>query len=111
MNKIINDLVCPKCRIHAEMVVKPGKYSFLLYTCPRCLSNVVYYKNKLSVISDRLVTKLIRQRKIRTCGTIDVKKELSGRKNDRKAITEEDIKNLKILLETEPDIDKIISKI
>jgi endogenous inhibitor of DNA gyrase (YacG/DUF329 family) len=99
-------LECPKCRLPARAVIESPYYRFIVYTCPKCYSNVVYYKNKIDVIPDRLFKKLLKKRKLAFCG--DVVFNSSTKKNLGQEITQDDILNLKILLETEMDSARVI---
>ena len=114
MNKIFT-LKCPKCRLRAKAILNEPFHNFIVYTCPKCQSNVVYFKNKVDIIPDRLLKKLISKRKLTFCGDINFSctENQSDKKptTNKKPITEEDIIDLKILLETEDDIGRLISKL
>ena len=101
---------CPNCSLPAEAVLEQSFHKFILYKCPRCKSNVVCYSNKISVISDNLVKKLLKQGKLKFCGSIcfdtPPKKKPSTSRDG--VISESDIMDLRILLETESDSFKII---
>ena len=104
MNKTVIKLKCPKCDFGVKAELK-GKFNkFVLYFCPKCNSNVVFYNNKVDIISDAMVLEL--QKKLKTCGAT-----YFSRNKSKKAITEDDIINLRILLETEMDFDKILAKL
>jgi len=110
MEKVIN-LKCPQCRLTARAVLSEP-HKFIIYTCPKCLSNVVCYKNKIDTIPDRLFKKLLKKRKLTFCG--DVSFAPPPKRQDRQVrgpITPEDVIDLKILLETEKDSARIISKL
>lgn len=51
---------CPKCGLSMSTATTTHeKYKeFFLYRCPKCDSNVVFYKNKADIISDKLVKEL-----------------------------------------------------
>ena len=106
MAKSTLNLCCPKCGQSVEAELKKNKLKFILYLCPQCRSNVVYYKRKIDVISDGLVKTLRAHNKLTQCGNTRYKKT---REPDR--ITEESILDLKILLATEQDSRKIIAQL
>ena len=106
--------MCPKCGLPAEAHLERKKYKFIIYTCPKCRSNVACYNNKLDIISDKLLGELIHTRKLRCCGDVLFGKRepvpLGGIKGPAE-ITQDQIADLKILLATENNFDKIISKL
>ena len=115
MNKSSISLRCPKCHLSATAVLSDEYRRFIIYTCPRCKSNVTFYNNKIDVISNKLLSKLLKKGKLKFCGNVQFDKK-SGKDTDTahhlelgRKITKDDILDLKILLETEPDLDKIIS--
>ena len=96
----------------AEAVLDEMYHKFIIYTCPKCQSNVVYYKRKVDIIPDRLFKKLIKKRKLIFCGNVSFSSsEGQPNRQVRGPITKEDVINLKILLETEKDSAGIISKL
>lgn len=97
---------CPRCSLSAEAVLEQDYYKFIIYKCPRCGSNVVMYEDKIQVISNRLIKKLIKAGKLRFCGNISFKMP-----PHKPPITDDDILNLKILLETESDSATIINNL
>ena len=98
---------CPRCGFNARAKLTFDKAAFFLYRCPSCNSNVVMYDNKVDILSDGLVNLLMGQKKMRFCGTVEQHKELGH----GSAITADDLINLKILLNTETDVNKIIAKL
>lgn len=106
MHKVIIDLECPKCRYSAKTSVEESYDGFLLFVCPKCNSNVVYYDNKMDIISDQLVHKLVRTRRLKTCGII-MGTPVVKRKLDQ-PVSSDDILNLKIALETSKDVSDFI---
>ena len=109
MPKISVRINCPECNLPIQASVVQEDYKdFLLYSCPRCQKNVVYYNNKVKIISDRILKKLISQKKLKYCGNLGVAPMEQGR---GKGLTKESVTDLKILLETSKDINEFISKI
>ena len=111
MNKVL-DLRCPRCNLLAKAVLDGSSHRFIVYTCPKCRSNVVYFKNRIDIIPDHLFRKLLRRRKLIFCG--DVSFTPATGKPDQHVkgpITQEDITDLKILLETEKDSSGFISRL
>jgi hypothetical protein len=107
VKKCLN-LNCPKCSFQVKAELKVPFKKFILYICPECKNNVVYYNNKVDIISNRLVKSLIKRKILQICG--DAVYTASDIKESDK-ISKDDIINLKILLETEQDFDKIIAKL
>jgi len=107
------ELACPECHLPANAVLNVKFNKFIIYTCPRCRSNVVFYKNKVETISDKLVEKLLHQGQLRFCGKVLFNnfQAAEAQSSREKPITADDITNLKILLETEWDTAKIISRL
>ena len=106
------DLRCPNCRLSANATLDGTHHRFIVYTCPKCRSNVVYFKNKIDIIPDRLFRKLLRKRKLVFCGDVSFFPAV-GKPDQpvRGPITHQDIVDLKILLETEKDSFRFISKL
>jgi peptide subunit release factor 1 (eRF1) len=122
MDKTKVSLMCPKCGLSAEAHLGKEKYKFIIYTCPKCGSNVACYNNRVDVISDKLLGELIHSRKLRCCGNVMFAKKTSDEKEkallstdggltSNTEITPDKIANLRILLATENDFDKILSKL
>jgi hypothetical protein len=84
---------------------------FLILVCPRCYRNVAYYNNKVDIISNRLIKKLIAKKRLRCCGSIDIPSQILPEHGFGKGLTVESLIDLKILLETSKDVDEFISKI
>jgi hypothetical protein len=110
MKKVIFIFRCPKCR-HPTRAEFRSKYKFLIYKCPNCMSNVVFYDNRLDIISDQMIERLKSKRKLRKYA--NVFSSLPAKKPELKKteITPDKINNLKILLETETNFDRIISQL
>ena len=80
---------------------------------------MVFFNNKIGVISDRMVHKLLKKKKLRICGNAlfhigasETKKiKHPPLRGDSEVITEDKITDLKILLETERDIDNLLTKL
>lgn len=118
-------LKCPRCSLSAEAAVTEKMTSFIIYTCPKCHANVVYYENKIDVISDSLLKKLIRNGKLQSCGrvafkgrkrTVCVRSEkppevIEGAPPRTEVINDDDLLNLRIVLETMDDPNDIIKYI
>lgn len=109
MADVITTFECPKCNCAVKVEIK-SKFKFLLYRCPKCQSNVVFYDNKVDIISDKIISKLASKKKLRLFGfkapIKRIKKEARKYPLDKDAVT-----NLKILLETEKDFDTFLSKL
>jgi len=110
---IVLKLTCPKCGTPARAEVKKRLYKFLIYICPKCRSNVVYYDNKTDVLSDKFVEIMTRRNKLQFSEEAIFPKlpKKPPRKMIGEGITEDKITNLKILLNTENDFDTFISKL
>ena len=100
---------CPSCGFSAIANLGSKKFKFLIYRCPECNSNVVLYAGKISVLYDDLVQSLFRSNKLRFCGAL-LKAQENPPKN-AEGITNDAILDLKILLETEQDFDRIFSQL
>ena len=112
MPKMQNTMVrihCPHCNLPAKALLDKGYKKFLLYTCPRCSSNVVYFNNKVERISDNLLTKLLRKGKLQKCGDMLFTKKNNPPRDS--AISVQDVIDLRILLNTCRDFDEFLSKI
>jgi hypothetical protein len=107
MGKIFN-VCCPKCGFTVRAKMTAGrKFRFLIFKCPSCNCNVVRYANKVDTLSDELVNTLCKKHGCRTCGNI-----INHLTENREApITSDDLLNLKILLNTEQDSNRIIQKL
>lgn len=98
---------CPKCSLEAHIEIR--KYcKFVIYICPRCKKNIVYYGDKkVTIISDKMLENLKRQKRLEACGNalfpVIVK--------EKGVITKDQILNLKILLETEKDFNNFLRQI
>lgn len=107
MDKTALKICCPRCGFKVTAELDGIFRKFVLYSCPQCTSNVVFYKNKIDVISNRLVKSLIERKILTVCGNTLYTQ--SAKK--RQSITRDDLLNLKILLETEEDFDRIVAKL
>ena len=108
--KTIFTLECPQCG-HSARAELDNFHRFLIYKCPQCHSNVVYYDKKVEIISSKMIRQLKKKGKLRFCGDAlypVVKPSLPG---SSKSITDEVITDLRILLETTPDVKSFLSKI
>lgn len=126
MERLSVNLKCPKCGLPGEASLEESAYKCILFICPRCRSNVVYYDNKIDVITDTCLSRVLKRKKLQFCGSVNFNKDNpdKGRKSQEnsekksplvheegKPITRDDVLNLKILLATEGDIDSILSQI
>lgn len=99
-------LACPKCSLEAQIEIR--KYcKFVIYVCPRCHSNIAYYADKLSIISDNMLNSLKKQKRLEVCGNA----LFPIKSKDRETITKDTILNLKILLNTEKDFDNLLKQL
>ena len=103
-------LICPKCQLPALAELDKDFKKFVIYTCPRCRSNVVCYENKMEVLSDRLVNRLLKSGRLEFCGEVSFH-NFRSRRLRTDPISGDDVTNLRILLETESDSAKIISRL
>ena len=114
---------CPKCKHSVEATLKKA-FKVIMYSCPECQSNVVFYDNKTDIISDAMVSKLRSNKKLtfyamankesspRAVSTIPaLPKKFRRPQIRRDSLSKEDIVDLKILLETEKDTGSFLSKI
>ena len=100
-------LACPKCKLPIEAKIKKSHHEFLIYICPKCQSNVVYYNDKVDIISDKLLRKLLRQKRLTSCGQIEIGSAIQP----QRVISLNDVTDLKIALETSKNVDDFLSKI
>ena len=107
MAKITISLCCPKCQYPAKAEIKKF-FKFVIYKCPKCHSNVVYYDNKTDIISDKMMKLLGKRKKLKDFGRATFPKI---NKKDGSKITKENVVDFKILLETEKDFDAFLSKL
>ena len=108
MHSVKTKLVCPKCGFPVDASFKKRPREFLLFICPDCHSNVVYYNKKMDTISNELVAKLINNKKIRFCGMVDVFNTHQGK---RQPLTKEDVTNVKIALESSASVDDFLKNL
>ena len=110
MPKLNLTICCPQCNHTVQASVKDNYRNFLIFVCPNCHRNVAYYDNKVDIISDRLVKKLMSKKHLQYCGVLEnnvaVMEHGSG-----KGLTRDSIMDLRILLETSQDVNDFISKI
>lgn len=108
MVDIIFSLECPKCNFtgKAYLCKKP---KFFIYTCPKCFSNVAYFKNKFGTLSNDFVKSLKNRNDLKLVGSLYSSSEHP--RINKKPITKSDLIDLKILLNTETDFYSFISKI
>jgi len=117
MDKTTVSLMCPRCGLTAKAKLDESQYKFIIYTCPKCNSNVACYNNKVDIISDRLLSDLIKKHRLTYCGDVLFSKKKAQpepeqkTKKDEVMITPDKITDLKILLATETNFDKLLSKL
>jgi len=106
-------LRCPNCKSPARAEVKKRSYKFLIYVCPNCNSNVVYYNNKTDILSDKFVEMLTKENKLQFSGHAIFPKKTSKapKRAGHKKVSKDNIIDLKILLHTEKDFETFLSKI
>ena len=110
MHRIIVKIGCPHCGFPAVASLEYNCQEFLLYKCPNCHSNVVYYNNKLDTISDQMLQKLIDKDKLKTCGLLDVASPNIPPVKDQ-PISTDDLIDLNIALESTTSVDDFIKKL
>ena len=104
-------LQCPKCHSPARAKVDKKIYKFLIYVCPVCKSNVVYYDDRVDILSDEFMNTLIKDKNLTFCGDAVFPKVVPSNSNLKdEPITTDRINDFKILLNTEKDLAKFISK-
>jgi len=109
---VVLKLRCPKCNSPARAEVKERMYKFFIYICPRCQSNVVNYDNKTDILSDKYVETLSKKYKLQFSGRAIFPKTLKKKvKKPSTEIDKDKITDLRILLNTETDLDDLISKL
>jgi ssDNA-binding Zn-finger/Zn-ribbon topoisomerase 1 len=104
---------CPKCGLMVEAQLEAFR-DFILYQCPKCKNNVAVMDNKTMIISKELFKSLVTQGIFETCGKFSpmiLVKKNKEKSNSVHSISQDDILNLRILLETETDFSKILSKL
>ncbi len=105
-------LMCPKCGCGAQAEVIKKQYKFLIYICPKCDSNVVYYDHKTDILSDKFVELMTKKNILQFSGrAIFPKPKKSSKKVVGDGITDDKIVDFKILLNSEIDFDTFISKL
>jgi len=110
MDKIRKRMVCPKCGLKSDAEVARRRYKFLVYRCPECASNVVSFAGRVVTVSDGLVDSLLKSGRLMFCGDT-VARPSSKVSAEKGEITADAVTNLKILLATESDFDKIVSQL
>jgi hypothetical protein len=120
MAKTVLSLACPKCHFPARAEIEKFR-KFIIYVCPKCQSNVVFYDNKVDILSDEMIRYLKSKKKLRMCGNalfpVGLEKANSSPVNpsppssSQEVITKDKIMDLKILLETEKDLGSLLSKL
>jgi hypothetical protein len=106
-DKVSIKLGCPKCGFPVNASIEEYCHEFLLFVCPKCQSNVVFYDNKLDIISNKMLSKLIRKDKLKQCGILNVNVSLKT----EEPISLDDVVNLKIALQTSKGVDDFLQKI
>lgn len=109
MAKITLSLRCPVCGLPINAEVREFM-KFIIYLCPRCSNNVVFYKNKTGILSDKMIRFLKKRKKLKFCGRVYFK-SLPKTSSHSENITKDKITNLKILLNTETDFNTLLSKL
>jgi ribosomal protein S27E len=107
--KLTLKISCPGCKNIIQASVT-NHSNFLIFICPKCHKNVACYDNKIDIISDKLVRKLISKKHLQYCGVIEVNNPTPQLCPD-KGLTVDFFTDLKILLETSQDVNDFISKI
>jgi predicted RNA-binding Zn-ribbon protein involved in translation (DUF1610 family) len=120
---------CPTCGlcINSSITINDKSKEFFLYVCPKCDSNVVYYENKVDVISDKLMESLFKNKLITRTRSAPVKKETTKKvvskshsksvkkskksQNITSTISDDDILNLKIELGLALSVEDFMKKI
>ena len=109
MHNTVVKIECPKCGYPAQASIKMQTMRFIFFICPECQSNVVYYDNKLDVISDAMVNKLIQRNRLIECGNITSAENSSVQK--AQTISSDDLLDLKIAIETSKSIEDFLKNI
>jgi hypothetical protein len=74
------------------------------------MSNVVFYDNRIDIISDKMVERLKSEKKFRKYTNI-FSRPIKKSDPEKSEITPDKINDLRILLETETNFDKILSQL
>jgi predicted RNA-binding Zn-ribbon protein involved in translation (DUF1610 family) len=101
MAKLKKDLSCPACGFNSTARVVRRHYRFLLFQCPTCNKNVVFYAGKTGTLSDELIGMLFLHKYLSPCGDM-----VMG-----PSIPDKAIENLHNLLASEQDFDRILSQL
>ena len=102
-------LECPKCGFPIVTYFERGRSkAFILFICPDCHSNVVYYNGKTDIVSNELIRKLSQDGRIKIQKAVEVECPVSGR---RQPITGEDVSNVKDILEKSSSVDDFLHNI
>ena len=104
-------LECPRCHSPACAKVNKKVYKFLIYKCPVCNSNVVYYENNIDILSDKFMNSLMKDKHLTFCrDALFPKISPSNNKLKDEKITLDRIIDLRILLNTEKNFNEFIEK-
>jgi hypothetical protein len=102
---------CPECGEVIQASVQDSYRDFLIFVCPKCKNNVVCYDNKVDVISDQCVKKLLSKKHLQCCGIVESSSSDTMEYGSGKELTSDSVVDLKILLETSQDVSDFIAKI
>jgi hypothetical protein len=109
--KLTLNVRCPECNHTIQASVTENYKDFIIFVCPKCHKNIVCYNNKVDVISDQCVKKLISKKHLQCCGVVETDAPAISESVTDKGLTKDTLIDLKILLETSVDVNDFISKI
>jgi hypothetical protein len=109
--KLTLNIHCPECNHTIQASVTENYKDFIILVCPKCHKNIVCYDNKVDVISDQCVKKLISKKHLQCCGVVETDAQASAECGSGKGLTNDSLTDLKILLETSQDVNDFLSKI
>ncbi len=105
-------LECPRCHSPARAKVNKKVYKFLIYRCPFCDSNVVYYEDTVDILSDEFMKTLMKDKHLTFCGdAVFPKVSPSNESIIKEEITLDRIRDFVITLNTEKDFQTFLKKI
>jgi hypothetical protein len=109
--KLTLNIRCPECDHTIQASVTENYKDFIIFVCPKCHKNIVCYNNKVDVISDQCVKKLISKKHLQCCGVVETNTPALPEAGSGRALTNDSVIDLKILLETSQDVNDFLSKI
>jgi hypothetical protein len=103
---------CPKCGTDSYLISQESNP--IIFQCHGCSSYVVIENDRAYTVSDNFMAEMVNKFNFKFCGQIikvEAKKEKPLPKKKKTEITEDDIKDLRELLEKSKDSSEIIKKL